>query len=340
MTCASCSKGYDLFCANITPKHYSLMDQERKNAWTCQECFSKKPKIDNSNTPVRFTLTNHPSDCDDDTTLRDEENVTTRTKKQRTVSDSGASYVTEDKLRSIIKQEITSIIKQLVSENLSNISQQISGFHESLSFFNKQYDELVKTVNERNEAINCLISRNETLSTQVSNLTVRIEQMEQNMRSSNIEINGIPEHKSENLFKTIEQLGTIVANPVGDSDILHVTRIAKLNRDSDRPRSVIVKLRSQRRRDELLAAVTKFNKTNRNDKLNSEHLGIGGHRVPVFVSEHLTPANKHLHAAARKKAKESGAKFVWVRDGRVFVRKDEQSHAIYIKNEHSLKLIV
>lgn len=41
-----------------------------------------------------------------------------------------------------------------------------------------------------------------------------------------------------------------------------------------------------------------------------------------------------------KKAKDVGAKFVWVRDGRIFVRKNEQSHAIFIKNEESLKLIV
>lgn len=58
------------------------------------------------------------------------------------------------------------------------------------------------------------------------------------------------------------------------------------------------------------------------------------------MSEHLTLHNKHLHAAARRKAKEAGFKFVWVRDGRILVRRNEQSHAITIKDEESLKLIV
>ncbi|CAG5018519.1 unnamed protein product [Parnassius apollo] len=314
------------------------MDQERKNNWRCQECSSKQPKSDNTNTPVRTTY--RPMVSGDDTNVEEESNITVRTKKQRSKSDTNDSYIKEDSLRSIIKQEITDTIKQLVSEHLTNIASQVTGFHESLAFFSKKYDELMQTVKERNEVIQSLIQKNDNLSSQVRSLTERIEQIEQNMRAPNVEINGIPEHKSENLLKTIEQLGFAIENPLGDNDVLHVSRIAKLNKESDRPRSVIVKLRSQRRRDELLAAVTKFNKKNPDNKLNSEHLGIGGRRVPVYVSEHLTPKNKHLHAAARKKAKETGAKFVWVRDGRIFVRKHEQSHAIYIKHEESLKLIV
>lgn len=338
MICATCNLGYDLFCANISPKRFYLMDPERKNDWKCQECSSKQPKSDNTNTPVRAAC-RHMA-LSDDITQEEERNVTVRTSKQRTKPDSNESCLTEDALRSIIKQEMTGTIKQLVSEHLANIALQITGFQESLSFISKQYDDLVQTVKEKNEVIQSLALKNDNLTLQVNNLTDRLSQIEQNMRAPNIEINGIPEHKSENLIKTIEQLGTVVENPFDDSDVLHVTRIAKLNKESERPRSVIIKLRSQRRRDELLAAVIKFNKKNRDNKLNSQHLGIGGHCVPIFVGEHLTPINKQLHAAARKKAKEVGAKFVWVRDGRIFVRRDEQSHAIYIKNDDSLKLIV
>lgn len=337
MICSACGLGYDLLCANITPKSYFLMDQDRKNNWSCQECRNKIPKSDNTNTPARAVSRSATSD--EDNGLGEERNITLRTKKQSSKCDSDGSYVTEGHLRIIIKQEITKTIKQLVSEHLSNISQQIADFHESLTFFNKQYEELKQMVSERDDTISDLVSKNNNLTIQVKNLTNRLGQVEQSMRSPNIEINGIPENKSENLITTIEQLGRIVGNPFGDSDILHVTRIAKLNKENDRPRSVIIKLRSLRRRDELLAAVTKFNKKNLDNKLNSEHLGIGGRRVPVFVSEHLTPINKHLHAAARKKTKDTGFKFIWVRDGKVFVRKNEQSHVIYIKDEESLKLI-
>lgn len=341
MICSTCKLAYDLLCANLTSKRFYLMDSDKKSKWLCLECRSKLPKTDNSNTPVRALNRPVASDEDCNLNLGDENvNITMRVKKQRSKSDSTDSNVSEDRLRKIVRQEMTEIVTNLFSEHIANFKHQISEFQESLSFISSQYDALLQTVNEKNEIINSLVSKSEYLTSQVYNLTDRLGYIEQNMRSTNIEISGLPEHKLENLTSTVMQLGNIVDNPIADTDIMHVTRIAKINKENNRPRSVVVKLCSQRRRDELLAAVTRFNRKNRDKKLNSEHLGYGGRCEPVFVSEHLTLINKRLHAAARSKAKEAGFKFVWIRDGRIFVRRNEQSHATCIKNEESLKLIV
>lgn len=103
-----------------------------------------------------------------------------------------------------------------------------------------------------------------------------------------------------------------------------------------------MKLRSPRRRDELLAAVVKYNKNKEKvNKLNSNDLGIAGPRSSVFVSEHLTPTNKYLHAAVRKRAKEANYRFVWVRNGRIFVRKSEEdANVILIRNLKCLDKLV
>lgn len=338
LICVTCKQGYDLLCASLTPKRFGIMDTEAKKKWNCQECLSKLPKKDNSNTPIR--LTNLPSGSTKDSILsQDDEYVTMRIKKQYSLADNSSSYVTVEMLRKIVKEEMTETISCLVSENLTNLNQQISGFEQSLSFISKQYDSLVQAVNEKNEIIKNLASHNQNLSSQVRDLKDKLSQVEQSLRIANVKITGVPEHKSENLVRTVEQLGRIVESPIAESDILHVTRIAKFNKESKRPRSIIVKLQNQNRRDELLAAVSRFNKKNRDKKLNTEHLGIGGHSQPIFVSEHLTLTMKHLHAATRMKAREVGFKFVWIRDGRIFVRKSELSPAICIKDEESLKLI-
>ncbi|XP_013161327.1 PREDICTED: uncharacterized protein LOC106113142 [Papilio xuthus] len=173
----------------------------------------------------------------------------------------------------------------------------------------------------------------------IKDLSFRLCSLEQSMRESNLEINGIPEHKSENLVNTVLQLGNVIDHPINEEDILKATRVMKFNKESDRPRSVIVKLKSPLCRDSVIAAVTKFNKKNAKDKLSSHHLGISGARVPVFVAEHLIPSSKTLHAAARKKSKELNYKFVWVRNGRIYVRKDESCKAILIRDMDSLHLI-
>lgn len=122
MACSQCNNGYDLLCANISLKRYHLMDQERKNCWKCQECCSKQPKTDNSNTPVRATVQTVGIDDDLHHVSDEQSNVTVRLKKQRSKSDSGDSYVTEDKLRKIIRQDITEIITQLVSQQLASLT--------------------------------------------------------------------------------------------------------------------------------------------------------------------------------------------------------------------------
>ncbi|CAG5032311.1 unnamed protein product [Parnassius apollo] len=192
---------------------------------------------------------------------------------------------------------------------------------------------------EKSSIITGLQKDNETLQSSVKALSQRLNLAEQNMRESNLEINGVPDHKTENFSTILTQIAKTVDCRIGDEDIYHVTRVAKLNKDSDRPRMVIAKLRSPRHRDAMLAAVAKFNKSNPKEKLSTQHLGMAGPSKPVFVSEHLPPAIKSLHAAARIKAKKEDYKFVWVRNGRVFLRRNEYSPAILIRNIECLDSI-
>lgn len=110
--------------------------------------------------------------------------------------------------------------------------------------------------------------------------------------------------------------------------------MASVNKGSKKPRVI---LRSVRCRDEFYSAVARFNKSNPGNKLNSSMLGIGGISSSVYVAKHLSRANKMLHAAARAKAKDLSYKFVWVRNGRVFMRKNETSHFIHVKNNEVLE---
>ncbi|CAH2096312.1 unnamed protein product [Euphydryas editha] len=160
--------------------------------------------------------------------------------------------------------------------------------------------------------------------------------MEQCMRESNLEIQGVPEFKSENVVSVVKQVAKVVSAKLHDEDILSCTRVAAMNKKGQRPRAIVVKLKSSRCRDEVYSAVRRFNKAHLNEKLNSSHLGIAGEKTNVYVCEHLSPANKALHAAARIKSRELGYKFIWVRNGHIFVRKDENSRFIHIKNQQTV----
>ncbi|KAL4718614.1 hypothetical protein ACJJTC_014049 [Scirpophaga incertulas] len=101
--------------------------------------------------------------------------------------------------------------------------------------------------------------------------------------------------------------------------------------------SILVKLSSPRLRDTLLASVIKYYQTHNQKKLQSCDLGIGGKTsCPIYVVENLSPENKELHAAARKRGKELGYKFVWIRGGKIFMRKDESANYTFVKNTDTL----
>lgn len=340
LKCGICNRKYDLECANVTVKKFNLMDLTLKNTWKCPECRCKQPKTDNTNTPIRPILNPICSPSENcNVTLRGKPSYTTPVS-----AEIEGDYITENKLRSILKQEIMITIKSTVesvmSEHLRVINEQMLGFQEAMSFFNHLYEDLKSKIEEKSTSVIELQKENAELKSSVRDLSERLCSVEQNMREGNVEIVGVPEFRNENLTNTILQLAKTVDSPINDEDIVHVTRVAKINKQSDKPRSIVVKLRSPRKRDVLIAAVANFNRKNAKEKLSSQHLGLGGPKVPVFVAEHLTPANKSLHAATRKKTKEQGYKFVWVRNGRIFVRKDEVSQAILIRSMDSLNLIV
>ncbi|GBP69460.1 hypothetical protein EVAR_48818_1 [Eumeta japonica] len=80
----------------------------------------------------------------------------------------------------------------------------------------------------------------------------------------------------------------------------------------DRPRRMITKLRMFQHQDAVLVVVGKNNRANPQKKLASQHLDLAGPRKPIFVSEELLPINKALHTATRVRAKEYNYKFMRV----------------------------
>lgn len=333
LVCGACSLKFDIGCLNISAKRFHsfyALNEDRKREWQCDDCRNtvkknlKSPY--NSSVQINSDL-NKPCSGNENITIRPKPTFSSTNSPQQVSPPPEPNYLTVENLRLILKQE------------LSDIRQTNIEVRESMSFFNVMFEDIKSQIEEKNALIQELKEDNNTLKSTVSDLSNRLNLVEQNMRDGNIEVNGIPENKNENLVKTIEQLSKTLGEPIVPEDILFATRVAKLNKDNDRPRTVIVKLRAPRYRDAILAAVATYNKKNKEDKLCNHHLGFGGARKPVFVSEHLSPVNKSLHAAARIKAKELSYKYTWVRNGRIFMRKDDFGDAILVRNRECLDSI-
>ncbi|CAG4927761.1 unnamed protein product [Colias eurytheme] len=321
LQCFACKEWYDLLCANISDKRYKLMTLETRNLWKCPVCISKLPKKDNSNTPARSTRDLSPTTVTQLNVINSPilPSEAQRSETQNEYVDTLLKDITGGKLRDIIRQEIDQAfrdsIKNIINEHFGKINELISTFQDSLTFFNERYEEMKTTLEEKCRTINKLEMDNIKLVRSVNDMKKSLNTIEQHARSSNIELQCVPEYRNENLLNTVLQLSKTIKCDIKDTDILLCTRVAKLNTQSSRPRSIIVKFSSPRLRDTFLAATSMFNKKkDLTEKLNTSHLGIASNPpIPIYVTEHLSPINKTIYAAARLKSKEQHYKFVWVR---------------------------
>lgn len=329
LICILCQLKYHVNCVNINKRPKDLT-KEFKSKWMCPGCHSKQPKSDNTNTPVRAAVAAH--------NVSPESSNNINTRRGAIISQNFSSEVSIDSVRKIVREELHDILETFKINILQQFDLQTK---ELLDSFKRVSDSL-STIEKQQESHTCQIalleSENATLRKTVSDLTTRVARIEQHSRASNLEIQNIPENKSENLFKVAQQVADVAGFKLSDSDIHLCTRVAKLNSDSLRPRSVIIKFSSPRIRDNFLAATRRFNKkaNSATEKLNTSHIGIGGQRKPIFVVEHLSPSQKALHAATRIKAKELNYKFVWVKGNRIFIRKTETSEYKLIKSSEDL----
>ncbi|CAG4988280.1 unnamed protein product [Colias eurytheme] len=337
--CYKCSKHFHVGCAFSPPDKFNKLNTAAKLSWNCDNCNQKKKKkvegVLKTHTSVNLTTCSNR--------LLDTISEASSTETPPSMEKKSSSMFSEEMLRNLIREELSTVLQHFVDENINKqlniIKRELEEFKSSLSFINLQYEEIKSDYQTKMNTLHNLTTENETLRETIQNMTSRLNQVEQLSRSSNLEIQCVPEHKNENILTMVTQLSKVVKCPIVENDIHYCARISKINKDSARPRSILVKLNSPRTRDSLLAAVIKYNKNNKT-KLQSSDIGIGGDKdTPIFVIEHLSPENKLLHAAARLRAKELNYRYTWVRGGKIFLRKEPLSECILVKNINTLKAL-
>lgn len=332
MLCTICSKAYHLACLRSISVDATTYDF-RESSFVCPVCASRPKGGNNDNTPLRSCT-----------------NITVRPSKRVALNSppSTDSTLTRDDVGSIVKEilhaemenlfiRLSQQIRSSINSELAPIRKELSELKGSVANVNKLCDDVIAKQNCIAQEVKDLQTENASLRSENQVLVSKINQLEQFARGSNIEIQCIPEKNNENVISIVENISQVINCEIRNEHILSCSRIAKLNPKSPRPRSIVVQFSSPRIRDTFLAASIKFNKTNLNNKLNTSHIGLSGEKSPIFVVEHLSASNKALHAAARAAAKEKGYMFVWVRNGKIYMRKNETSVHKIIKSVESLK---
>lgn len=229
-----------------------------------------------------------------------------------------------------IESKIEKVIKKIMVEFKKEIRLELKEIEKSLTFNSEKIDDFINEMKEMREKQDTLMKENMELKEKVKTMEHAVEEMEQYSRNRNIQIDGIPIQKDENLEEMVKVISKEIDVEINNGEIDVVHRIP--TRSKKHPEPIIVQFTTRRKRDEMI-------QKGKEKKINTTTFNLSGPTNDVYINEHLTKQRKQLVYEAKQIKKAKNYKFVWTKGGKVFIRKNETSNIIQLHTLEDLEKI-
>jgi hypothetical protein len=244
--------------------------------------------------------------------------INCRTGKNRTTSVSTIECTNvQDTIQQINKK--LEILMEM-NNKIEDVQKHVTSITEELKIYKEKVIKLEKIIENKERAIESLESR--------------VMSLEQYSRKNNIEIIGVDKTKEENL----EQIFEVICNKlkltdVSREDIETIHRIPNIN---SRKESIIVQLKSRNVREKILSK-------RKTEIRNSDIVGRSNSPTQdssIYIRENQSKEFKKLFWDVKTIARENGFKFIWSKNGKILIRKNENSRIIQIHSVNEIKSMV
>lgn len=227
-------------------------------------------------------------------------------------------------------------IMKVVTEIRENQHRSEKDFNKSYELLNEKLEDNSKVIREQAEKIDGYLkkleemdTKNKELKKMVENLENRVEDLEQYSRVNTVEIQGIPQDDTEDVIGVVKGVGNALNMKIEDCMIDACHRL-KSRPGSNDPPTIIVKFVRRGTKEELLR------KRREKKTLSTKHMNLHMDR-PIYINESLSPARRHLAALARVAKREHHYQYIWIRNGKIFLRKENGAKVIQVTSKDDLK---
>lgn len=206
-------------------------------------------------------------------------------------------------------------------KELNNKLEIVYEIQKNTNFYAEKYDELLRChqetlemLKDTNRKLQDVKNRCVHLETLNGALEIRVRSLEQAERSQNIEIIGVEYKEKENLKEVVDTIAQKL-----DVDSTGIERAWRLRgtKHNANSRGIIVKLRTEGIKQKWLDNRKKMH-------VNTDIFPNSTCSTKVFINEDLTKFNRELLWQAKQRKKENLLKYVWVKNGRVLCKKDDE----------------
>lgn len=213
-------------------------------------------------------------------------------------------------------------------DTLLLLKETVQGIEHTVQMISDQYDDILHRLNEQENDIKDLKKRVDKIeradaANEVRELRSELNELEWRSRRKNIEIHGVLETEGEDLLGVVKG----VASKLGVEELKteEVSAVHRLPSKPGKTRGIIVSFARQETRDAWLSKKRVLNRSSGSGRL--------------YITENMTKQGRTLLWQAREWAKVSNYKFVWYKNGKVFVRQGERMPAHVISSEDDLRAL-
>lgn len=221
--------------------------------------------------------------------------------------------------------DVVAILNEMREDNKKmekSLGNSIEASHEKI-------DEVMQKMIEQDKLLQDCYKKMENYETEIVDLKrrnveleSRLTDAEQYSRINNVEIHGIPQTGNENVSEIVQNVGKALDVPISEVDIDVCHRLGKTT--DRRSPAIIVRFVRRVVKDELL----RRRKIKRD--FSTRHLNLPSD-VPIYINEALCPARRRVFAAAREAKKTLGYKYLWIKGGKILIRKSDGTSVTELK---------
>lgn len=181
------------------------------------------------------------------------------------------------------------------------------------------------------EKVDKISTEHENAMIKISSLEEQIEDLHRSKKATTVEIRNIPISDNDNLRDIVNNIHNSLNLTISKHDLIQVFRL------KNNQKTIIAEFQTMQQSRALLNAVKQYNKTQPEEKFSTKTLNWEGVNVPVYISEALTPRARKLHFLARDLRKNFNYKHCWTWQGKLFVKKSDDSDIIWIRSEQQIE---
>lgn len=228
--------------------------------------------------------------------------------------------------------DVVKLIQELRLEQRESIKS-IECLQEDTNEIRKTLNKITADLRDKEEKIELINGDIANLKKENEELKEKVNILEQNNCVNWLELSGIPEvGKDENVFVTAQIVSAALGFKLEEMMVDSCYRKKENVNKPAQSKTIVIKFIMNRHKQELV----RCRKIKRD--FSTQHLAsttmskfIKEHET-IYVNDFLTAQNRVLYYKAKEFKKTNNVKFLWTRNGSIFLRKNETSAVVNIKS--------